>query len=251
MMLTGKEIERQVRMGNILIDPFDVKRVNPNSYNLRLSNQLAVYDVALGGYAAKGEVLEKGYKLYEDFEKAFDVNPDINRFLDMAKENKIWLIEIPPTGVILYPDMLFLGTTIERAGSDWFVPCVEGRSSIGRLGIEIHATAGFGDLGFKSHWTLEISVKHPVRVYAGVEVAQVIFTVPYQEDAGSFRTFALGHESWDHAGRQAPNPFKLYQGKYNGQTGPKPSGLWKEFQEGKYPHVQRESTPPETSAGDH
>ncbi len=234
MMLTGKEIERQVRLKNILIEPFDPKRLNPNSYNIRLGEDLAVYAAALSEYSSVGGVLQTGYQWGQrKCERAFILDPAEDDCLDMARENAIYLIKIPPTGIVLYPGVLFLASTVERAGSDWFVPSVEGRSSVGRLGIQVHATAGFGDLGFKSHWTLEITVVHPVRIYAGVEIAQVIFTVPYQEGSVPSKMDGSGEYAHQLAGLYT-NPYILYQGKYTGQTGPKPSGLWKEFQEGKY-----------------
>jgi dCTP deaminase len=73
--------------------------------------------------------------------------------------------------------MLYLGVTAEYTEIHKHVPFLEGKSSVGRLGIDIHATAGKGDVGFCNTWTLEISVSQPVRVYAGMPIGQLIFFV--------------------------------------------------------------------------
>ena len=113
MILSGKEIVRH--LGNeIEIKPFDPSRVNPNSYNLTLSDELMVYD---------------------------------NYELDMKKKNVGTLIKIPKEGYLLEPNKLYLGRTHEFTRTECFVPMLEGRSSIGRLGLFIHVTAGFGDVG--------------------------------------------------------------------------------------------------------
>ena len=141
MILSGKEIKN--RIGNdIIIDPFDEKRINPNSYNLRLADELLVYD--------------------EDI-------------LDMKKKNKAHKVTIPEEGLMLTPNKLYLGRTIEYTETRNLVPMLEGRSSIGRLGIFIHVTAGFGDVGFKGYWTLELFCIQPIKIYAGVEVCQMYF----------------------------------------------------------------------------
>jgi dCTP deaminase len=95
--------------------------------------------------------------------------------LDAKKHNKIKTFEIPEEGFVLMPDTLYLGVTAEYTETLAHVPFLEGKSSVGRLGIDIHATAGKGDVGFCNYWTLEISVKQPVRVYAGMPVGQLIY----------------------------------------------------------------------------
>lgn len=117
MILSGREIVRH--MGEeIIIDPFDPKKVNPNSYNLTLSDELMVYD---------------------------------NHELDMKKKNTGHLLHIPEEGILLEPNKLYLGRTREYTKTKCFVPMLEGRSSIGRLGLFIHVTAGFGDVGFSGY----------------------------------------------------------------------------------------------------
>lgn len=141
MILSGKEIERQLGK-SIFIEPFDRNQLNPNSYNLRLHNELLVYD-----------------------------DPK----LDMRKENSSSRVTIPESGLLLEPNRLYLGRTVEHTATDGYVPMLEGRSSIGRLGLFVHITAGFGDVGFRGFWTLEIFCVQPVRIYAGVQICQIFY----------------------------------------------------------------------------
>ena len=141
MILTGQEIRRQMG-SNIVIDPFDESRLNPNSYNLSLHNELMTYE----------EVV-----------------------LDMRKANRVRRIVIPPEGLVLSPNQLYLARTVERTETHNFVPMIEGRSSIGRLGLFVHVTAGFGDVGFCGYWTLEMFAIQPVRIYAGVPICQIFY----------------------------------------------------------------------------
>lgn len=95
--------------------------------------------------------------------------------LDARKHNETVHLEIPEEGIVLQPGTLYLGSTLEYTETHNSVPFLEGKSSVGRLGIDIHATAGKGDVGFCNHWTLEISCVHPVRVYAGMPIGQLIY----------------------------------------------------------------------------
>lgn len=141
MILSGKEIKNKIGK-EIIIEPFSDKQLNPNSYNLKLHNELLVYDETI---------------------------------LDMKKENKVKKIVIPKEGLVLEPGKLYLGRTMEYTGTDKYVPMLEGRSSVGRLGLFIHVTAGFGDVGFKGYWTLEIFCVQPIRIYSGVELCQIYY----------------------------------------------------------------------------
>ena len=85
--------------------------------------------------------------------------------------------EIPAQGYVFEPGKLYLGVTLEYAETQGHVPFLEGKSSSGRLGIDIHATAGKGDVGFCNTWPLEIFVAQPVRVYAGMPIGQLIYFV--------------------------------------------------------------------------
>lgn len=151
MILSGQRLLSEIEKGAIVIDPFDRKRLGPNSYNLRLHDELAVYDAAT---------------------------------LDMRQAQSLKRIAIPSEGIVLEPQRLYLGRTIEYTETRGFVPMLEGRSSIGRLGLSVHITAGFGDVGFRGYWTLEIYCLQPIRIYAGVEICQIFYheiTTPYDE----------------------------------------------------------------------
>lgn len=141
MILTGKEIQKRLDQ-DIIISPFEEKLLNPNSYNLRLYNELLVY----------------------------------NEFpLDMKKLNQSTKLIIPESGFLLEPGKLYLGRTLEYTETHNLVPMLEGRSSVGRLGMYVHVTAGFGDVGFKGFWTLEISVIHPLVIYPMVPICQIFY----------------------------------------------------------------------------
>jgi len=141
MILSGKEIENRID-NDIVIKPFTRSRLNPNSYNLSLSDELIIYT---------------------------------DSKLDMKKDNPYQQIRIPAEGLLLEPNRLYLGRTVEYTETNNLVPMLEGRSSVGRLGLFIHVTAGFGDVGFKGFWTLEIFCVQPIRIYAGVEICQIYY----------------------------------------------------------------------------
>jgi dCTP deaminase len=208
-ILTGKQILREVERGRIHINPFHEKRVNPNSYNLRLDSDLLVYEKNYCIHEYLTEVLKHTGLVPVTLPEWMRVEP-----LDMRVEEKTVPLKIPPEGLALFPQVLYLACTIETAGADVFVPAIEGRSSVGRFGMQVHITAGFGDLSFSgpgcpAQWTCEITVVHSAVVYSNVEICQIAFTMPYQdEDLGEL---------------------PRYKGKYTGQRGPKPSGLWRDF----------------------
>lgn len=152
MVLTGLEIMNQIKEGNIEISDFDECRLNPNSYNLRLHNELKIYDF--------------------DIKTSTIHDP---RILDMKEKNPTKNLLIPDEGLVLWPNTLYLGRTVEMTKTVGFCPQIEGRSSIARLGIDVHKTAGWGDDGFENYWTLEIVATHPVRVYPFVEFCQIIY----------------------------------------------------------------------------
>jgi dCTP deaminase len=93
----------------------------------------------------------------------------------MKKNNSLTKIMISEKGLILKPNILYLGRTVEYTKTNNLVPMLEGRSSIGRLGLFIHVTAGFGDVGFSGYWTLEIFCIHPVKIYPFIEVCQIYY----------------------------------------------------------------------------
>lgn len=142
MILSDKEILAQMEAGTIVIEPFNKKYLGSNSYDVHLSKYLAVYS---------------------------------EKILDAKKHNQVTHFEIPDEGYVLQPGTLYLGVTQEYTETHQHVPFLEGKSSTGRLGIDIHATAGKGDVGFCNTWTLEISCVHPVRIYAGMPIGQLIY----------------------------------------------------------------------------
>jgi dCTP deaminase len=142
MILTDSMILQEMEKGTIVITPFDRRFLGSNSYDVHLGRYLATY------------------------------RHDI---LDARLHNPVDHFEIPDDGLILLPHRLYLGVTQEYTETHAHVPFLEGKSSIGRLGIDIHATAGKGDVGFCNTWTLEISVKQPVRIYHGMPIGQLIY----------------------------------------------------------------------------
>lgn len=180
MILGGKEIKRRYEEGDIFISDWDENRLNPNSYNLRLSDTLLVYDVEDGFDAYKR--MKAHPTLY------VELNEDKYPHLDCKKLPKTKEIKIPEEGLILYPGVLYLGRTVEKTVTHNLVPMLEGRSSIGRLGMGIHVTAGFGDVGFDGYWTLEITVVHPLKIYPNMEVCQIY----YHEISGDYKEYNSG-----------------------------------------------------------
>lgn len=172
MILSGKEIEKNIGK-NIFIEPFDKDRLNPNSYNLSLSPELLVYE---------------------------------NHTLDMRIPNPVKELTIPEEGLLLEPNKLYLGRTNEFTRTEKFVPMLEGRSSIGRLGLFIHVTAGFGDIGFSGYWTLEIFCIQPIKIYPNVEVCQIY----YHDIHGEYEEYSSG--------------------KYQHNKGIQPSLLYRDFE---------------------
>jgi dCTP deaminase len=172
MLLSGEEIKRNLDQ-KIIISPYNSSQLNPNSYNLRLSNELLVYT---------------------------------GNTLDMKKNNPTQRLTIPEEGLLLEPNKLYLGRTVEYTKTDGYVPMLEGRSSIGRLGLFVHVTAGFGDVGFAGYWTLEIYCIHPIRIYPDVEICQIY----YHTIEGDYVNYSSG--------------------KYQNNIGVQPSLLYQEFE---------------------
>lgn len=181
MILTGSEIRRRLG-GDIEIDPFDESKLNPNSYNLTLHHDLMIYE----------EVV-----------------------LDMRQPNRFRRLQIPDTGLVLSPSQLYLARTVERTKTRNLVPMIEGRSSVGRLGLFVHVTAGFGDVGFEGYWTLEMFAVQPVKIYPGVPICQIF----YHEVVGEITEYRSG--------------------KYQNNSGIQPSLLYRELN----PDAERKPDP--------
>jgi dCTP deaminase len=158
-ILTGDEINAMEAIGAIEIDPFDKRCLNPVSVDLHLGENVAVY--AGVAYAESGVVV------------AFaSLNSGV---LDARRDNPVHRFKIPEEGLVLTPGVLYLMHTLERVSTKRFVPVLDGKSSIGRLGIKVHETAGYGDPGFDGQYTLEVTCVHPVRIYAGMRFCQMRF----------------------------------------------------------------------------
>ena len=172
-ILTGSKIIEEVKNGNIEITDFDESRINPNSYNLRLAPTLKVYN----GNPSILERVKKGSVKTANFINPFDLKQKFGNvaILDMNYKNSTREVTIPSGGFLLEPGELYLARTVERTFTDKYVPVINGRSSVGRLGISIHVTAGFGDVGFDGTWTLEITAEKPVVIYPDVEICQIYF----------------------------------------------------------------------------
>jgi dCTP deaminase len=168
VILTGPEIVASTDNGKIVISPFRPDQVNPNSYNVRLGETLLTYDT--------------------DVIDAYEPNP--TRATTVGSD-----------GFVLQPGELYLGHTMEQVGSDYYVPLLFGRSSVGRLGLFVEITAPIGDIGFHGQWTLMLAPVRPLRVYAGMKIGQIMFF----ESCGDI---------------------ELYSGKYQRAAGPRESRYW-------------------------
>ncbi len=142
MILSDTRILEEIEKGTIKLVPYNRECLGSNSYDVHLGGTLATYT---------------------------------DHILDAKKHNKIESFDIPDDGFVLYPHVFYLGVTLEYTETHAHVPFLEGKSSTGRLGIDIHATAGKGDVGFCGNWTLEISVKQPVKIYKGMPIGQLIY----------------------------------------------------------------------------
>ena len=144
MILTGEAIKWNLDRG-LFIQPFNEEQVGPNSYDVRLHNELLIYNEAV---------------------------------LDPKKKLATAKITIPEDGLRLIPGTLYLGRTVEKTYTPEFIPMLEGRSSVGRLGLSVHVTAGVGDIGFNGYWTLEMTCIQPTIIYPGMRIAQLVYYVP-------------------------------------------------------------------------
>ncbi len=142
MILSDTRIREAIRSRRIVIRPYRPACLGSNSYDVHLGPYLSTYT---------------------------------NGALDARLDNPVTTFRIPPEGTVLVPGQLYLGVTEEYTETHGYVPFLEGKSSVGRLGIDIHSTAGKGDVGFCNYWTLEMSSKLPVRVYGGMPIGQLIY----------------------------------------------------------------------------
>ncbi len=143
-ILVDNDILIAMERGEIVIDPFDRGCLGTNSYDVHLRAELRVYT-------------------------------DHETPLDVDKPRRTRDVPIPNGGLILEPGELYLASTVEHTESHAHVPVLNGRSSIGRLGLSIHVTAGTGDVGFCGMWTMELFVIKRLRIRAGIPIAQLLW----------------------------------------------------------------------------
>lgn len=205
-MLTKEEILARLlqKDSGLKITPHPIK-LGPNSADLTLDPRLLIY----------GTEIHKQY-YSNDSRFIYDNNgvecfypiegPPSPIILDVKKNNPTQLLTIPSKGLILFPGKLYLGCTIEYTETKDFIPQIETVSSVARLGVMSHLTAGYGDTGFRGVWVLELIAHEPIRVYPNMRIAQIYYTPASGkvEDYGN-------------------------SGKYQGQTGPVASNSWKEY----------------------
>lgn len=180
MILTDIDLHVEIARGNIVVTPLAEGAIGTNSINVHLSRHLCIYE------------------------------PE-NHVIDAAKPCNVRHFDIPEEGFVLLPGVLYLASTLEYTETHKHVPILHGTSSVGRLGINVHATAGFGDLGFCGYWTLEIFVIQPVKVYAGMVVGQL----EYQEPKSLPETKYMDRETSTYTDKPDPKP--------------QPSRLWKKL----------------------
>jgi dCTP deaminase len=222
-ILSDTAIRQAIAAGDIEIDPYEIGQLNVTSYDLTLGSEVRVYSDwvsgtpgdfkqrfsrsrAIGRHHAFGA---SDAALLASHIQGEQLTPKKSTPLDVAVEpvTEAWAFD--DRGFVLQPGIGYLMHTQERVRTTKYNPILDGKSSIGRLFIQVHATAGYGDPGFSGQFTLEVLVRHPVRVYPGMRIAQIRFHTICGE---------LG---------------KLYDevGHYVGEaaTGAKPSQAWKQF----------------------
>lgn len=187
MILSDRTIRAEIETGRIVIDPFDDSMVQPSSVDLRLDDRFLVFR--------------------NHTRPLIDVKEDTTDLTEMVRVSD-------GEAFILHPGEFVLGSTAERVGvpAD-LVGRIEGKSSLGRLGLLIHTTAGFVDAGFEGYITLELSnvANLPITLYPGMRIGQISFLRMDQPAEHPYGSGAIGS-------------------KYRGQVGPTPSQYWKNFQ---------------------
>jgi dCTP deaminase len=171
MILSGLEIQKKLGK-DIHIEPFNEEQLNPNSYNLKLHDEIVIYE---------------------------------NHMLNVKRKNPMRKLLIPEQGFMMWPNKLYLGRTFECTRTHHHVPMIGGRSSIGRLGLFVNFSGGFGDAGFQGYWTLEMFCVQPIKIFAGMEICQIYY-------------------------HTLQGKYKQYVGKYANNSGIQPSLIHQEFE---------------------
>lgn len=177
-MLTGPHILQEIEAGNISISDFNKDNINPNSYDVTLGTTLRLYKDTYSRVTSHTGV---------DYLAPLFLS-DGTSYLDPKRPRETEELAIPPEGLILWPGVMYLGHTEEAVYSEKYIPVLEGKSSIARLFMQIHMTAGFGDTGFNGQFTLEIATLYPCKVYPRMKIGQLSFTVPVGETLSYSKT---------------------------------------------------------------
>ena len=190
MVLSDRTIKAEISAGRIVIDPFDARLVQPSSVDVRVDNKFRVFHNARHPFI--------------DVRKPMD---DLTELIEVSKEEAF----------ILHPGEFVLGSTLERVAlPDDLVARLEGKSSLGRLGLLIHSTAGYVDPGWDGYLTLELSnvANLPITIYPRMKIGQISF----------FRLTTAA---------DMPYGSKKTRSKYQGQRGPTASRFFEEFAGGE------------------
>ena len=186
MVLSDRTIARLIGDGRIAIDPYDESLLQPSSLDVRV---------------------DRYFRVFRNWSYPYiDVKAE--------QEDLTELVEIDDEPFILHPGEFVLGSTLERVRlADDLVARLEGKSSLGRLGLLIHSTAGFIDPGWDGHVTLELSnvANLPITIYRGMKIGQLSFMELSEPAAAPYGAGAIGS-------------------KYQGQKGPTPSRYYKNFE---------------------
>jgi len=194
-ILSYHDIYNAKLAGDIVIDPYDPQCLGTNSYDVHLASTLLTYKKKID-------------------ERSFAPLP-----LDCKEERETVEAVIPADGLVLQPGKLYLASTVEYTETHKHVPFLEGKSSLGRLGLNIHITAGKGDVGFCGHWTMELSVVEPLRIYAGMPIGVLIYYTVSSQPIVDY----------------AAKPSQKYAAQHTRSDNPKPvaSRMWKNFPDGR------------------
>jgi dCTP deaminase len=184
MILSDRSLRQALAEGRIVIEPLDERNIQPSSVDLRVDGLFRVFRNHTAG--------------------VIDVKQDL--------EDLTELVQIPADGVfMLHPGEFVLGSTAERvAVPDDLVARIEGKSSLGRLGLLIHSTAGFIDAGFDGHITLELSnvANLPITIYPGMKIGQVSFL---QMTTPADQPYGKGAQGSKYQGQRGPTPSRYFE----------------------------------------
>lgn len=217
MILTKNVISSAITDGTIKIKGFNPDNLNPNSYDVTLSNKIAWYPVLENTITIPQLTKETNYETYGMAAVTDPEHSEYSRvigYLDPAKENKMIEKVIPPEGVILIPHVLYLAMLNEEIGSSKYVAELTGKSTLARLGIIIHHTAGYSNIGHQFKYVLEIQVAHPIRIYPNMKIGQIYFhTTTDESDSIEYSGNYTNDQMGSHI--SSPKPIHGYEDVIN------------------------------------